>query len=136
MKIRTYTELSRLGSLEDRYEYLRLIGEVGGRTFGAERYLNQTFYTSKLWKDARTFVIARDRGCDLGVEEFPVVDKIYVHHMNPMTVGQIQDGDESLLDPEFLISVSHRTHNGIHYGDASSLPKRIVERRPGDTKLW
>lgn len=136
MRIRTYSDLQRLHTIEERFEYLRLSGEVAARTFGSERYVNQVFYTSKLWRDARTFVIARDNGCDLGIEDYPVVDKIYVHHLNPMTVEQIQSGDASILDPEFLISVTHRTHNGIHYGDASALPRRIVERRPGDTKLW
>lgn len=136
MKIRTYSELQRLHTIEERFEYLRLSGEVGARTFGGERYVNQQFYTSKLWRDARNFVIARDNGCDLGIDGFEVHDKIYVHHMNPMNVDQIQSGDVAILDPEFLISVTHRTHNGIHYGDSSALPRKIVERRPGDTKLW
>jgi hypothetical protein len=136
MSLKTYSELCRLPTLQDRYEYLRLQAEVGLPTFGAERYLNQSFYSSALWKQTRTIVIMRDWANDLGVEGQTIARTIYVHHMNPITVEQVMDGDEVLLDPEYLISVSFRTHNAIHYGDQNQLPQPLVERRPGDTQLW
>jgi hypothetical protein len=136
MRIRTYSELRRLDTLEDRFRYLSLRGEVGDITFGFDRYINQRFYTSREWRNIRSFIIARDEGCDLGVEGYDIHDRPYIHHMNPMTVRDIVEGDPSILDPEFLITVTHRTHNGIHYGDESSLPQQLVERKPGDTKLW
>jgi hypothetical protein len=134
--IRTYSELRRLNTIEDRFKYLALHGQVGDITFGFDRYLNQDFYRSTEWRNIRHHVIARDNGCDLGVEGYDINDRIYVHHMTPMNVEDLIDGDEQILNPEFLISVTHRTHNAIHYGDVKLLPKKLVERRPGDTKLW
>jgi hypothetical protein len=136
MKTRTYSELVFHSSFEDRYEYLALRGEVGKSTFGYDRWLNQRFYTSHQWRRLRSYVISRDRGCDLGVLGYEIHDRIYIHHMNPMTVKHIIDGDESVLDPEFLITTTHRTHNAIHYGDQSLLRKPYVARKAGDTKLW
>lgn len=136
MKVRSYRELRRLETLEDRYAYLRVTSAVGIETFGFERWLNQAFYTSTQWKHTRQQVIARDRGCDLGVEGYELFDRIVIHHMNPITVDQVTQGDPAILDPEYLISVSHRTHNAIHYGDERLLVKAPVDRRPGDTKLW
>jgi len=136
-RIRSYRELRRIDSFEERYEYLRLDGTVGRETFGYDRYLNQRFYTSREWRMARQEIIARDLGCDLGVEGYEIFEKIIIHHMNPITVEQVMHGDDSIFDPEFLICVTHNTHNAIHYGDNSLLKlNRIVERRPGDTKLW
>ena len=123
-------------TFEERFDYLSLRGTVGQTTFGFERYLNQQFYTSRQWRQVRHHVIARDLGCDLGVEGFEIFDKIIIHHMNPMNVDEIIHGDEAILDPEFLISTTHGTHNAIHYGTKTHLPRRLVERRPGDTKLW
>jgi hypothetical protein len=134
--IRTYTELSRLTTLEERYRYLQLSGRVGDQTFGFDRYVNQQFYRSAEWRRLRHHVIARDMGCDLGVQGYEIHNSPYIHHMNPMTLDQIVHGDESILDPEFLVVVTMQTHNAIHYGDASLLPQTVVERRPGDTKLW
>lgn len=134
--IRTYSELRRLTDFEDRYKYLALHGFVGRSTFGFDRYINQQFYTSTQWRQIRHHVIARDLGCDLGVEGYEIHDRIYIHHMNPMTVDDIVHGEDSILDPEFLISTTHRTHNAIHYGDERLLPRPITERRSGDTKLW
>jgi hypothetical protein len=125
-----------LNTLEERYKYLALHGEVGRATFGFDRYLNQQFYTSRQWRDIRNHVIARDLGRDLGIEGYEIHNRIYIHHMNPMTVEDITSGDPRILDPEFLISVTHRTHNAIHYGDEGLLPKPPVQRRPGDTTLW
>lgn len=134
--VRTYSELRRIESLEERYKYLALRGRVGSATFGFDRYLNQQFYTSRQWRQIRDHVIVRDQGCDLGVEGYEIHDRIYIHHMNPMTVEDITTGDPSILDPEFLISVTHKTHNAIHYGDEKLLPQLPINRRPGDTRLW
>lgn len=133
---RSYSELKRLKTLEERFNYLALNGRVGISTFGFDRYINQQFYTSREWRNIRNHVIVRDNGCDLGVEGYDIHDRIYIHHMNPMTVEEIVEGDERILDPEFLIVVTQRTHNAIHYGDERLLPQPIIERRPGDTKLW
>lgn len=134
--IRSYSELSRLDTFEERYHYLALRGVVGDRTFGWERWANQKFYTSYEWKQARRDVIARDLGCDLGIEGYEIHDKILVHHMNPMQAAQLSTGDPNILNTEYLISVSHKTHNAIHYGDEEQLPRLFAERRPGDTTLW
>jgi hypothetical protein len=134
--IRTYSELRRLATIEERFRYLSLRGAVGDETFGTERWINQAFYRSTEWRQIRDFVIVRDNGCDLGVEDYVLHDRVIIHHMNPMRVADIRDGNADILDPEFLISTSHRTHNAIHYGDERQLPQDYVERRPGDTKLW
>lgn len=133
---RTYRELQRLRSFEERFAYLALSGVVGAKTFGYDRYLNQAFYASSEWRHIRQHVIARDLGCDLGVEGYEIYDRPYIHHMNPMTVQDIVHGNDMILDPENLITVSHRTHNAIHYGDERLLPRAPVERRAGDTLLW
>lgn len=135
--MKRYSELRRLETIEERYAYLKLGGVVGHDTFGYDRYLNQDFYRSRLWRNIRNVVIARDLGCDLGISGYEIHDRVYVHHMNPMTPGDIIEGSEDILDPEFLISVTLDTHNAIHYGDESHLRRRqLVERQPGDTKLW
>lgn len=136
MRIRSYSELRRLETFEDRFEYLSLKGHVGASTFGFDRWINQAFYTSRQWRQIRDQVIARDEGMDLGVPGYEIFDKIIIHHMNPMTAEHIEHGDPSILDPNNLITTTHRTHNAIHYGDSSLLPKPLVERRRGDTKLW
>lgn len=136
MLTRSYSELVLLKTFEQRYRYLALNGVVGDSTFGHDRYLNQMFYRSREWRQLRHKIIARDEGLDLGVSEHEIYDAIYVHHMNPMVVSDIADGNDDILNPEFLISVSLRTHNAIHYGDERLLAKPLVERRPGDTKLW
>jgi hypothetical protein len=134
--VRTYSELSRYSSFEDRFAYLRLDGAVGAATFGYDRYLNQEFYRSTLWRRARRDVIARDYGRDLGVDGYEIYDKVFVHHMNPMRAEDITHANLDIVNPEFLICVSHLTHNAIHYGDENILPKTHVDRQPGDTKLW
>lgn len=136
MTIRRYSELKRLETLEERFAYLQLRGSVGSETFGFDRYLNQDFYSSWEWKKARVDVIARDLGCDLGLEGYEIFDKVYVHHMNPISVSDITHFNEEILNPEYLICVTHRTHNAIHYGDERLLPRGPIVRRPGDTKLW
>lgn len=136
MMIRTYKELSRLETFEDRYYYLKLHGSVGSATFGYDRYINQRFYTSMEWRQLRHYVIARDLGCDLGVAGYEINSRLLIHHMNPITPDDIKHGNEDILDPEFLITTSHETHNAIHYGDDNHLARQLVERRPGDTTLW
>lgn len=136
MITRSYRELRRIDSFEERFRYLALRGEVGASTFGYDRWLNQRFYTSREWKHIRNQVIIRDNGCDLGVDGYEIHDRILIHHMNPVKVEHIHNGDEDLLNPDFLITTTHRTHNAIHYGDESLLPKPFVPRRHGDTKLW
>jgi hypothetical protein len=136
MRIRTYTELQRLQNFAEKFEYLKIGGEVGRETFGSERYINQKFYRSAEWARIRDWVIARDLGCDLGDSERIIYARPIVHHMNPMIPEDIIHGDSSILDPEFLITTCHETHNAIHYGDASTLPRQFIERQPGDTNLW
>ena len=134
--LRSYSELRRLETYQDRFDYLCLKGTVGEITFGFDRYMNQQFYRSRDWKRVRDVVIDRDRGMDLGIDGYDIHSKIIIHHMNPMTAKDLLDGDESVLNPEYLITTTHKTHNAIHYGDESLLPKQFVERTPGDTKLW
>ena len=136
MIIRRYSELRSLDTFEDRFDYLRLKGGVGHETFGFERYLNQRFYTSREWKQVRTHVIARDYGLDMGVEGHEIHGRIIIHHMNPMQPEDIVYSEDHILDPEFLISVSHMTHNAIHYGSLETVPNLLSEREPGDTRLW
>ena len=135
MKVRSYTELRMLPTFEERFEYLKLGGEVGKDTFGFDRWINQKFYKSYEWKQVRRDVIIRDNGCDLGLEGYELQNGIYVHHMNPMLPKDIDDAAELILNPEYFICVSFNTHKAIHYGDASLLPK-IIERRPNDTCPW
>ena len=135
-RTRTYSELSRLSTFEDRYQYLKLGGSVGESTFGFDRWVNQEFYRSREWKNVRDQVIVRDNGCDLGVLGYEIYSNLMVHHMNPISVDDIVHGFEWILDPNFLITTSHRTHNAIHYGDESLLPRGPVERKFGDTHLW
>nr|DAF86186.1 MAG TPA: HNH endonuclease bacteriophage, HNH Endonuclease, DNA.52A [Siphoviridae sp. ctuk37] len=136
-RIRTFSELSRIESFEDRYEYLRLNQDPGDQTFGFERYLNQSFYHSTEWRQARQKVILRDDACDLGVPGHDIYGKILVHHMNPIRPEDLEgEFNPDILDPEYLICVRHDTHNAIHFGDASLLPKPLVERTPNDTIPW
>jgi hypothetical protein len=135
-KIRTYSELRRLETFEERFEYLRLAGEVGYSTFGFDRWLNQQFYRSTMWRRVRSSVIVRDNGCDLGIEGYDIHQGLIVHHMNPMAADDIKHGELWILDPIYLISTSLRTHNAIHFGDESLLPRGPVTRKAGDTKLW
>lgn len=134
--LKSYSDLKRLSTIEERFHYLALHGFVGQPTFGTERWMNQRFYTSRQWRHVRDFVIVRDGGCDLGVPGYEVFKNPYIHHMNPMTTQHLVDDDPDILNPEYLITVSHQTHNAIHYGDEKLLPQRYTERVAGDTKLW
>lgn len=135
--IRTYSELRVISDFHKRYSYLKLSGSVGEATFGFDRYINQEFYRSKEWKRVRREVILRDNGCDMGVEGFEIFGKIIVHHMNPIREEDLVQHDlELVMNPEFLISVSHNTHQAIHFGSENLLPQLPVKRTKGDTKLW
>jgi len=134
--IRTATEMYQFDTFEERFAYLNLSGQVGESTFGYDRYINQKFYRSRQWQQTRVAVIARDLGCDLGVEGLDIYDRILIHHMNPMVAKDIVHGDADILDPEFLVACTHATHNAIHYGNTSLLPRKVVARAPGDTRLW
>jgi hypothetical protein len=136
MRLRSYSELRRLEGFEERFRYLSLGGSVGSSTFGFDRYLNQGFYRSTEWRQIRQHVIARDYGCDLGVDGYEIFDRLLIHHMNPISAEDIKHGNDDIFDPEFLITTTHRTHNAIHYGDERLLARPFVERRRGDTKLW
>lgn len=135
--IRTYSELKKLPTFEERYEYLKLDGAVGEETFGFDRYLNQEFYQrDREWKRVRNLVIIRDLGCDLGIEGREIGTKIIVHHMNPISKDDLLKRSKFLLDPEFLICTSKTTHDAIHYGDEKLLMKDPIERTKNDTCLW
>lgn len=136
MRTRTYSELRRLQTFDERFDYLSLRGGVGQATFGFDRWMNQMFYRSRQWDQVRDAVIIRDGGCDLGIPGYEIHVRLMVHHMNPVTRKDLVEGEEWLLDPEYLITTTHRTHNAIHYGDKSLIPRPLVERRPGDTRLW
>ena len=134
--IRTYSELVKYDSFEERFEYLKLNGVVSEETFGFDRYLNQIFYNSPEWKRIRNEVIIRDNGCDLGMYEYEIFGNIIIHHMNPIRVEDIENRNPDILNPEFLISCSFQTHNAIHYGDIDLLPRGIIVRHPNDTCPW
>lgn len=134
--MRTYSELSKLKTFEERFEYLKLDGLIGEETFGWDRYLNQVFYKSPEWKSTRDKVIVRDNGRDLGVEGYDIFGKIIIHHMNPMSLGDIANRNPDIFNPEYLICVSHETHNAIHYGDANQLNLGPIERTVNDTCPW
>lgn len=134
--VKCYSELARLETFEERYAYLKLGGMVGRSTFGFDRHINQRFYTSPQWKSVKSYVTVRDNGCDLGIAGHEIHDRAIIHHINPMDVNSILHQEDWILDPEYLILTTHKTHNAIHYGDESQLPREMVERKPGDTKLW
>lgn len=134
--IRTYSELITLPTFEERYQYLRLQGLVGEATFGFDRYLNQVLYRSQKWRSIRDKIIIRDNGCDLGVEGYDIYDRIIIHHMNPITLDDIENETEFLYNPEFLICTTHNTHNAIHYGDEGLLITGPIVRTKNDTCPW
>lgn len=134
--IKTYSELITIQTFEGRYEYLKLGGQVGVETFGFDRYLNQAFYKSDEWLSVRDYVIARDNGCDLGVEGYEIYGRILIHHMNPITKEDILQRSKFLLDPEYLITTVKRTHDAIHYGNDSIIFEAPIERRKNDTCPW
>ncbi len=136
MSIKCYSELIEIPTFEERFRYLQLNGSVGKDTFGFDRYMNQAFYQSREWKRVRDLVILRDNGCDLGVDGYTIYGKVLIHHMNPITVKDIATVSNFLMNPEYLICVSHDTHNAIHYGDENLIPKGPTIRTPNDTCPW
>ena len=135
--IRTYSELKELKTFEERFKYLKLGGVVGAETFGFDRYFNQKFYTTTEWKQLRNHIIVRDLGCDLGCEDHEIFgQRIVIHHMNPINLEDIEKKSDFLLNPEFLITTIHSTHNAIHYGDESLIITAPIERRRNDTCPW
>lgn len=134
--IKRYSELRRLHTFEDRFQYLKLHGDVGRSTFGFDRYINQKFYTSYEWKQARNSVIVRDNGCDLGIFGYEIYSGILIHHINPVDIGAIVHGEDWIFNPEFLITTTQNTHNAIHFGVENLYPKVVIARNPNDTKLW
>ena len=134
--IKRYSDLIQIDTFIERYYYLKLHGKVAEETFGLDRYLNQALYRSPKWKRSRSRVILRDNACDLGVEGYEMEDYIVVHHMNPITIEDIEEERDWIFDPEYLISCSPRTHKAIHFGDEEMLPKEFIGRRPNDTTLW
>ncbi len=135
--IRRYSELIRLPTFEERFNYLSLHGEVGTDTFGFDRYMNQMFYKSAEWKRIRDYVIIRDCGCDLGIPGRDIHTRIIIHHMNPINPDDIKDSTDYLLNPDYLITTTHNTHNAIHYGDINLLaPSKPTVRTPNDTCPW
>lgn len=134
--IKTYSELITIPTFEERFEYLKLDGQVGVETFGFNRYLNQAFYKSDEWLSIRDYVITRDNGCDLGMEGYEINGRILIHHINPITKDDIIQRSRILLDPENLITTVKRTHDAIHYGDSNLLMRAPIERRKNDTCPW
>lgn len=136
MTTRSYPELLTLHTFKERFEYLSLKARIGAETFGFERWMNQTFYRSKEWRDLRHEIIARDEGRDLGMPGYDIHERVIIHHIIPMTVEDLEGDNPLCVDPDNLITTTHNTHNAIHWGDASLLRVAPVERRPGDTTLW
>lgn len=134
--MRTYSQLKKIKTFRQRYEYLKLDGKVAVETFGRNRYLNQAFYHSDDWRSVRDYVILRDNGCDLGMPDHEIYDRVYIHHMNPITADDIIHATDILLDPEYLICCSFQTHNAIHYSDESLLVTEPIVRKPFDTTPW
>lgn len=133
---KSYSELVRYDTFEERFDYLKLSGEVGISTFGFDRHLNQSFYTSREWDNTRQLVISRDFGCDLGVLGYEIHSEILIHHINPIVASDIIHGEPCLFDPENLITTTKKTHNAIHYGRKNPYPRVVTNRNPRDTSLW
>lgn len=134
--IRTYRELIRLRTFEERFQYLDLRGVVGNSTFGFDRYLNQILYHSKEWRRFRDDIIIRDEACDLGILGREINDKIIIHHLNPITIENVENRDDCVFDQNNAICTCHNTHNAIHFGGESVLTKLPKIRLKGDTSLW
>lgn len=132
---RCYSDLIRIQSFEERLKYLMRFSKVGEETFGGLRWLNQQFYQSMDWKAAKKIVILRDKGNDLGVDDYPIHGSIYVHHIEPITYNDLMGRSSKLFDPENLISCSYQTHETIHYGKESFTREPII-RKPNDTCPW
>lgn len=134
---KSYREMILLPTFKERYDYLKLEGQVGGRTFGGNRWLNQTLYQNDPdWRSVRRSVIIRDCGCDLAIADRDIGNYIIVHHINPITDDDIIHRRPILFDPDNLVCVSRKTHQAIHFGDESLLVIEHEPRRPNDTCPW
>ena len=136
MTRKCYTELSKLTTFNERFNYLKLDGIVGEETFGYDRILNQLLYKSKKWRKVRDEVLIRDNGGDLGLEDYPINGRAIIHHINPITVEDVLNNKPEIFDPEYLITVSNSTHNAIHFSNENNLQKDPIERTQNDTCLW
>lgn len=136
MLTKSYNGLCLLPTFEERFEYLKLHRQVGDETFGYNRIFNQYFYHSSEWRRTRRRIILRDNGCDMGLEGWEIKGPIYVHHINAVTLEDIEDESDILYDPNNLICVSYTTHEAIHFGSSKSKPQLPIERVPGDTCPW
>lgn len=134
--IKTYSELILLPTFKERFRYLKIGGQVGKATFGYDRWLNQQFYQSPEWRRLRNYIIDRDNACDLGIPGREIYKYVVIHHINPITKQDILDRSDFLMNPEYLICVTDRTHKAIHYGDESLLYTEPVERTRFDTCPW
>lgn len=135
-KILSYSELLTIPTYEGRLDYLKIGGVVGKTTFGFDRYLNQDFYRSREWKRLREQIFVRDLGCDLALDDRPIIGRYIVHHMNPISSEDIVHSSDFLMNPEYLITVDPETHNAIHYGHETSRPSAFSDRKPNDTCPW
>lgn len=136
MMIKTYSDLIHYDTFDERFQYLKMSGFVGESTFGFDRHVNQSFYSSYEWKRARDLVILRDNGCDLGVPGYEINVEILIHHITPISLDDIVHGDPMIIDPENLITTTKTTHNAIHYGRENPYPRVVTARSPHDTRLW
>lgn len=136
MSTRRYSEVIKIPTFEKRFEYLKLNGQVGEMTFNGHRYLNQKLYQCYEWLSIRRQVIFRDNGCDLAFDGYNIIDKILVHHINPITIGDVVERRPCVFDLENLICTSFETHNAIHYGDKNLLKMEPIIRKKNDTCLW
>lgn len=136
VRTKSYSEMIGFDTFVERFLYLRISGRVGEETFGSDRHLNQGFYKSYEWRNVRDFVIARDLGCDLAMEGFEILDGLLVHHIDPISLADVRQGTEKLLDPDNLVTTTHQTHNSIHFGTALLVAMEPVVRRPRDTSPW
>lgn len=136
--MKTYTELIKFPTFKERFLYLKMHGKVGEETFGYYRYLNQVLYKSEEWREVKRTILLRDNGCDLGIPGYEIEGRgnLMIHHINPITLRDIQNRDPKIFDPDNLITVSRATHNAIHYGDERILLMEVTERRPNDTCPW
>lgn len=133
---KSYSELIKIESFEDRFKYLSLSGTVGEATFGSHRYLNQMLYHTDKWKSTRREVIFRDNGCDLAHDDYSISGSIYIHHLNPITINDVLEERPCVFDLDNLVCTTFRTHNAIHYGTENLLQKILVERKKNDTCPW
>lgn len=134
---KSYQELITLPTIEERFEYLKIGGQIGYDTFGFDRYLNQQFYASVPWKRFRNEIIVRDDGNELALDGYQMTRGIIIHHLNPITKEDILENSKCLMDPDNVVCVSLALHNAIHYGDSKILDQfKTIERTPFDTCPW